>query len=124
VKRSIVRQQETGSWERTPIPGGPRQIGREQEASRLARLQAAPDATVLEHCTGALHWSTALEHCTGALHWSTAPGGRSSRGNSSREATLWRAMRRLGWTQTTSHWQPCRAPRAGARRLAGSGRHA
>jgi transposase len=50
VKRSIVRQQETGSWERTPIPGGPRQIGREPEALLLARLQTAPDATVLEHC--------------------------------------------------------------------------
>src|SRR6516162_5910568 len=50
VKRSVVRQQETGSLERTPLPGGPRTIGREQEATLLARLQAAPDATVLEHC--------------------------------------------------------------------------
>jgi transposase len=50
VKRSIVRQQETGSRERTPIPGGPRPIKREQEALLRARLQAAPNATVLEHC--------------------------------------------------------------------------
>jgi transposase len=49
VKCSVVRQQETGSLERTPLPGGPRTIGREQEALLLARLQAAPDATVLEH---------------------------------------------------------------------------
>jgi transposase len=50
VKRSVVRQQATGSLERTPIPGGPRTISREHEALLLARLQAAPDATVLEHC--------------------------------------------------------------------------
>ena len=50
VKRYIVRQQETGSLQRTPIPGGPRKIGREQETILLARLKAAPDATVLEHC--------------------------------------------------------------------------
>ena len=49
VKRYVVRQQETGSLERTPIPGGPRTIRREQEALVRARLQAAPDATVVEH---------------------------------------------------------------------------
>ena len=49
VKRYIVRQQVTGSLQRTPIPGGPRKIGREQEAILRARLQAAPDATVVEH---------------------------------------------------------------------------
>ena len=77
VKRYIVRQQETGSLERTPIPGGPRKIGREQEAVLQARLQAAPDATVLEH--GA--W------------WAEHQGQQLS------EATMWRAIRRLGWTQ-------------------------
>jgi hypothetical protein len=50
VKRSIVREQETGSLQRTPLPGGPRTIRREQETLLLARLQAAPMATVLEHC--------------------------------------------------------------------------
>jgi hypothetical protein len=34
--------------ERKPIPGGPRKIAREHDAILLARLQAEPDATVLE----------------------------------------------------------------------------
>ena len=102
VKRYVVRQQETGSLERTPIPGGPRKIGREQEAILQARLQAAPDATVLEHCA----W------------WEEHQGQALS------EATMWRAIRRLGWTHTKRAWQPCRARRAGARRLAGGGRPA
>src|SRR5258708_25155015 len=84
VKRYIVRQQETGSLARTPIPGGPRKIGREQEAILQARLEAAPDATVLEHCA----W------------WEEHQGQELS------EATMWRAIRRLGWTHKKSHWQP------------------
>jgi len=104
VKRYIVRQQETGSLQRTPIPGGPRKIGREQEAILLARLGAAPDATVLEHCA----W------------WAQHQGQHLS------EATMWRAMRRLGWTHKKRHWQPASATsrRAlpGARQWPGSTR--
>ena len=98
VKRYVVRQQETGSLERTPIPGGPRKIGREHEAILLARLQAEPNATVLEHCA----W------------WEEHQGQQLS------EATLWRAMRRLGWTHKKRVWQPAsatsrRAPPGGQR---------
>src|SRR5258706_8014591 len=50
VKRAVVQERETGSLARKPIPGRPRTISREQEAVLRARLQAAPDATVLEHC--------------------------------------------------------------------------
>src|SRR5258708_26744255 len=50
VKRYMIRQQQTGSLARRPIPGGPRRIGREQEAVLQARLEAAPDATLAEHC--------------------------------------------------------------------------
>src|SRR5258707_5551829 len=50
VKRYIVQQQQTGNLARRPIPGGPRRIGREQEAWLRARLEAAPDATLAEHC--------------------------------------------------------------------------
>jgi transposase len=46
VKRAVVQQRETGSLERKPIPGCPRRIGKDQEASLRARLEAAPDATV------------------------------------------------------------------------------
>ncbi|HEX6817690.1 MAG TPA: helix-turn-helix domain-containing protein [Ktedonobacterales bacterium] len=87
VKRAVVQQRETGSLERKPIPGGPRKIGKDQEASLRARLEAAPDATVLEHCAW---WE---EHHGQALS----------------EATMWRAIRRLGWTHKKRRWQPASA---------------
>jgi transposase len=98
VKRAVVQQRETGSLARKPIPGGPRTIGREQEAILRARLEAAPDATVLEHCA----W------------WEEHHGQQLS------EATMWRSIRRLGWTHKKSHWQPAsatsrRAPPGGRR---------
>jgi transposase len=93
VKRYVVRQQETGALERKPIPGGPRKISPEQEAILRARLEEAPDATVLEHCA----W------------WAEHQGQPLS------EATMWRAMRRLGWTHKQSRWQPASATRKRAR---------
>jgi len=84
VKRAVVQARETGSLERKPIPGYPRRIGPEQEAALRARLETAPDATVLEHCA----W------------WAEQTGQHLS------EATMWRAMRRLGWTRKKRHWQP------------------
>ena len=89
VKRAVVQERETGSLERKPIPGCPRRIGPEREAALRARLEAAPDATVLEH--GA--W------------WAEHQGQELS------EATMWRAIRRLGWTQNKRHWQPANATR-------------
>src|SRR6516165_7164001 len=50
VKRAVVQAREMGSLTRKPIPGCPRRIRPEQEAALRARLEAAPDATVLEHC--------------------------------------------------------------------------
>lgn len=98
VKRYVVRHQETGSLARSPIPGAPRKISREQEAILLVRLQAEPEATVLEHCA----W------------WAEHQGQQVS------EATMWRALHRLGWTHKKSHWQPVSATRRhappGARR--------
>src|SRR5215470_4088147 len=84
VKRAVVQQRETGSLARKPIPGRPRTIRGEQEAILLARLEAAPDATVLEHCA----W------------WAQHQGQQLG------EVTMWRAIRRLGWTQKKRHWQP------------------
>jgi transposase len=89
VKRAVVQERETGSLERKPIPGCPRRIGPEQEAVLLERLAAAPDATVLEHCA----W------------WAEHQGQPLS------EATMWRAIRRLGWTHKKRHWQPANATR-------------
>ena len=89
VKRAVVQQRETGSLERKPIPGYPRRIGPEREAALRERLEAAPDATVLEHCA----W------------WAEHHGQPLS------EATMWRAIRRLGWTHKKRHWQPASATR-------------
>jgi transposase len=89
VKRAVVQERETGSLEHKPIPGCPRRIGPEQEAALQARLEAAPDATVVEHCA----W------------WAEQYGQQLS------EATLWRAIRRLGWTHKKRHWQPASATR-------------
>ena len=87
VKRAVVQERETGSLERKPIPGYPRRIGPEQEAALRARLEADPNATVLEHCA----W------------WAEQYGQQLS------EATMWRAIRRLGWTHKKKHWQPASA---------------
>ncbi len=84
VKRAVVQARETGSLERKPIPGYPRRSGPELEAALRARLEAASDATVLEH--GA--W------------WGEHYGQQLS------EATMWRAIRRLGWTHKKKSWQP------------------
>ena len=89
VKRYVVQYQQRGSLERKPIPGRPREISREQEAILLTRLQAAPDDTVLEHCA----W------------WAEHQGQELS------EATMWRAMRRVGWTHKKRHWQLASATR-------------
>ena len=89
VKRAVVQERETGSLARKPIPGYPRRMGPEREAALRARLEAAPDATVLEH--GA--W------------WAEHQGQPLS------EATRWRAIRRLGWTYKKRHWQPVSATR-------------
>jgi transposase len=89
VKRAVVQERETGSLARQPIPGYPRRIGPEREEGLRARLEAASDATVLEHCAW---WA---EH----------------QGQSLSEATMWRAIRRLGWTHKKRHWQPVSATR-------------
>jgi transposase len=92
VKRAVLQARATGSLERHPIPGRPRVISREQEAALRARLAAASDATVLEHCA----W------------WTEQTGQQLS------EATMWRAIRRLGWTHKKRHWQPVNATRRSA----------
>lgn len=73
VKRFVVLQHDTGSLMPHPIPGRARTL----DATLLRqRLEAAPDATVLEQCAW---WAETHEQI---VH----------------ETTMWRAMRRLGWT--------------------------
>jgi len=50
IKRAVVQERETGSLARKPIAARPRAISREQDVVLRARLEAAPVATVLEHC--------------------------------------------------------------------------
>src|SRR5262250_2485766 len=67
VKRAVVQDRETGSLERKPIPGCPRRIGPEQEAALRTRLEAAPDATVLERCAW---WAERFgQHLSEATLW-------------------------------------------------------
>jgi transposase len=76
VQRLVAQQQHTGSVAPRPIPGMPRHIDAEGDAQLPARMAAEPDATVLENCA-----------------WWVEVGGQQVS-----EATMWRAMHRLGWT--------------------------
>jgi transposase len=87
VKRAVVQQRTSGSLARKPIPGRPRVLRGEQEAILRARLEAAPDATLLEHCA----W------------WAEHTGQQVS------QTTMWRALHRLGWTHKKSRWRPASA---------------
>ena len=93
VKRAVVQQRETGVLECKPSPGRRRAISRDQEAALRARLEAAPNATLQEHCA----W------------WAEHEGQQLS------EATMWRAMHRLGWTHKKSPWQPASVTRRRAK---------
>jgi transposase len=75
IKRWRRRQQATGSVVALARPGRRRRIGREADAALLAQVQAAPDATLAEHCAA----------------WATATGVSLS------EATMSRSLRRIGW---------------------------
>jgi transposase len=78
VKRLVVLYQRTGTLTPRPIPGRSRTLN---EATLHQQMEAAPDATVLEQCA----W------------WEETQGQVVS------EATMWRAMRRLGWTHKKTH---------------------
>jgi transposase len=77
VYRYVRQQEQAGNVVPKPLPGGPRRIGPEQEAALRAHLEAAPEATLAEHCA-----------------WWEATQGTAVSG-----ATMWRAIRRLGWTR-------------------------
>jgi len=78
VKRLVVLHERSSTLTPRPIPGRPRTL---DEADVRQRLQAAPDATALEHCA----W------------WAETQGQVVS------ETTMWRAMRRVGWTHKKKH---------------------
>lgn len=89
VKRYLQQRTHTGSLGRRPIPGGPRRLGSEQEPVLRARVEALPEATLAEQCA----W------------WEREQGQRLS------STTMWRAIRRLGWTRKKDRWVPVSATR-------------
>ncbi len=91
LQRWRRRQRLTGAVAASPRPGRPRRIERGQEAALLAQVRAAPDATLREHCA----W------------WAAEQGVAVS------EATMSRALARLGWPLKKSRSTPVSAtPRA------------
>lgn len=98
IKRYLRLRQAGESLTPRTSPGRPRRIAPEHEATLRARLEAAPEATLAEHCA----W------------WEQTQGVRLS------VATLSRAIQRLGWTRKKGRWQPANATRRrgrpGARR--------
>jgi transposase len=76
IQRWQRRRRETGGVAPSPRPGRPLRIGAADLPALAARLRAAPDATLAEHCAA----------------WEGERGVRLS------AATMSRAVRRLGWT--------------------------
>ena len=79
VKRWL-RQHRTGSLAPRPIPGRPATLGVALDAALPAQVQAAPDATIAEHCatweatTGqAVGWSTMRRAIVRSAGWRWNP---------------------------------------------------
>src|SRR4051812_17325756 len=75
VQRWVAQYTARGTLTPQPIPGRPRAIGPAAEPALRAQVQAAPDATLAEHCTT----------------WAQPHGVRVSL------TTMHRALERLGW---------------------------
>lgn len=93
MQRWRHQQRQTGSVVPRPRPGRPRSIDRGQEVALLAQVRAAPDATLREHCA----------------QWAVDHGVRLS------EATMSRALARLGWPLKKSRSGPANKMRPPAR---------
>jgi transposase len=76
VKRWL-RRRRAGALAPRPSPGRPPRLGAALDAGLAAQVQAAPDATLAEHCAA----------------W------RAATGQSVSPSTMRRAMARLGWTR-------------------------
>ena len=83
------RRRQTGSVAPRPRPGRPRRIAAHQDAALLGQVRAHPDATLAEHCA----------------RWDVAQGVRLS------EATMSRALARLGWPLKKSRSWPANGTR-------------
>jgi transposase len=84
VKRWKRRRRDAGTVAPAPRPGRPPRIGPDHRAALEARLRAAPDATLAEHCAA----------------WERDHGVRVS------AATMSRALAKLGWPLKKSRLSP------------------
>ncbi len=94
VERYLQRQHRTGDLRPTPVPGRRREIPVEQEAQLTAQLRAQPSATLDRHVE----------------LWAELTGVRVS------PTTMYRAIRRLGWTWKKKRWWPPSGTRTPERR--------
>jgi transposase len=75
VRRYVTQQRTTGTLTPKRHPGPARRIGPTEQPALRAQVEAAPDATLAEHCAA----------------WEQTHGVRVS------PPTMCRALRRLGW---------------------------
>ena len=75
-------RRETGGLAPRPRPGDRPEIGADRSPALLAQLQAAPDATLEQHCAT---WA-------------------AEQGQVVRVSTMWRAIERTGWTYKKRRW--------------------
>jgi transposase len=92
IKRWRRQRRERGTLAAKARPGRTPLIGPEQRADLEAQVRAAPDATLAAHCAT----------------WEAAQGVRVS------EATMSRALRKLGWPLKKRPSLPASATRSGA----------
>ncbi len=84
VQRYVAQRRHRGSLAPRPLPGRAPRIGPAQVAALRAQLDAAPDATLAEHCD----------------RWAAAQGVRVS------VATMHRVIVRLRWTRKKRRSSP------------------
>jgi transposase len=84
VKRYIVLRRATGGIAPRPRPGKRSRLSREYDPALWSQLEAHPDAILADHCR----------------LWAEQQGMTVS------QATLCRAIRRLGWTRKKRRWVP------------------
>jgi transposase len=84
VERYLRQQQQTGALAPKPVPGRRREIPPEQEAQLTTQLRAYPTATLEQH----------------RARWAESTGVWIS------ATTMYRAIKRLGWTWKKKRWWP------------------
>jgi len=87
LERYLRQRRETGSLAPKLSPGRPRRIRREQHEALGQHLSQHNDATLEQHCQWWMEQSLGPEQ------------GRDQSSKPVSQATMWRAIERLGWTR-------------------------